>query len=103
MADFLTLYHDEIVWLAMVAVVIVIGILTNFGRFTKHKSIRWKVRLIALPVICAIVAFVMDDGPFFIDNLIFTFFLSVVIWFGLFFPPWYILDFFEKEDGDKDK
>ena len=104
MADFLTLYHDEIVWLAMVAVVIVIGILTNFGRFTKHKSIRWKVRLIALPVICAIVAFVMDDGPFFIDNLIFTFFLSVVIWLAAFFPPWYIWDLLmPDDDGDKKK
>ncbi len=84
MTDFLTLYHDEIVWLAVLVVCIVIGILTDAGQFTKHRSIRWKIRLIALPVICAIVAFVTDYGPCFRDDSIFTIFLSLLIWYAFF-------------------
>ena len=100
MTDFLTLYHDEIVWLAVLVVCIVIGILTDAGQFTKHRSIRRKVRLIALPVICAIVAFVLADSPYFWDNL---FFYSLSIWFLLFFPRWYKWGLFKHDDDDKNK
>lgn len=108
MADFLTLYHDELVWFAVLAVGLVVGNLTDFGQFTKHRSIRWKVRLIALPVICAIVAFVTDYGPCFRDDLIFTIFLSLLIWYALFFPRWYIWDLFiwclfKHDNDDKNK
>ena len=103
MTDFLTLYHDELVWLTKVAAIGVIVILTDAGQFTKHRSIRWKVRLIAFPVICGIVAFVTDDGPCLRDNLIFKFFVSVVIWFGFFFPRWYNWDLFKHDDDDKNK
>ena len=108
MADFLTLYHDEIVLFAVLAVGLVVGNLTDFGEFTKHRSIRWKVRLIALPVICAIVAFVTDYGPCFRVDLFFTIFLSLLIWYALFFPRWYIWDLFiwclfKHDDDDKNK
>ena len=108
MADFLTLYHDEIVLFAVLAVGLVVGNLTDFGEFTKHRSIRWKVRLIALPVICAIVAFVTDYGPCFRVDLFFTIFLSLLIWYALFFPRWYIWDLFiwclfKHDNDDKNK
>ena len=108
MAEFITLYHDEIVLFAVLAVGLVVGNLTDFGEFTKHRSIRWKVRLIALPVICAIVAFVTDYGPCFRVDLFFTIFLSLLIWYALFFPRWYIWDLFiwclfKHDDDDKNK
>lgn len=108
MAEFITLYHDEIVLFAVLAVGLVVGNLTDFGEFTKHRSIRWKVRLIALPVICAIVAFVTDYGPCFRVDLFFTIFLSLLIWYALFFPRWYIWDLFiwclfKHDDDEKNK
>lgn len=103
MNDFLTLYHDEIVFLFMIVVAVVVSYLTDCGTFEKHKSIKWKVRLVALPIIYVAFLF-FNKGPWNIDYFLWNVFLAVIVWLAAFFPPWYIWDLLmPDDDGDKKK
>ena len=85
MTDFLTLYHDEIRWAFFMAGIVLIGFLTNWGTFKKHKSIRWKVRLIALPVLFVALLLYWWKSFWTIEDVLFTFAFAVLFWFALFF------------------
>ncbi len=103
MTDFLTLYHDEIRWAFFMVGIVLIGFLTNWGIFKKHKSIRWKVRLIALPVLFVALLLYWWKSFWTIEDVLCTFAFAVLFWFSLFFPPWYIWDLLMPDDNDNKK
>lgn len=102
MIDFLTLYHDEIRWALCMMGLVLIGFFTDWGTFEKHKLIKWKVRWVALLVI-SVTCLVLRNGFWTVKDVLLDLAFAGLIWFVIFFPPWYFWDLFKSDDDNKNK